>query len=136
MTALKTATFYVSKLVRRNWLFYFFILGILGYTIGVLIPPDTNRVLGSNIAFASSIPLRGIYFLNLFQSLIITFIVCDTRRKQKKSGYPGSAFHATCRQRALLFMGIFRCSSSVPCSRCHFHDCLRVYQYIRAGFTG
>ena len=85
MTALKTATFYESKLVRRNWLFYFFILGILGYTIGVLIPLDTNRILWSNIAFASSIPLRGIYFLNLFQSLIITFIVCDNRRKQKKA---------------------------------------------------
>jgi len=30
-------------------------------------------------------PLRGIYFLNLFQSFIIAFLVCDIQRKRKKA---------------------------------------------------
>ena len=85
ITALKTAISYESKLVRRNWLFYLFILGVLGYTISVLIPWDSFSFKWKDIAFASSIPLRGIYFLNLFQSLIVTFLVCDIQRKQKKA---------------------------------------------------
>ena len=84
ITALKAAISYESKLVRRSWLFYLFILGVLGYTVGVLIPWD-NHVIWWNVAFASSIPLRGIYFLNLFQSLIVTFLVCDIKRKRKKA---------------------------------------------------
>lgn len=84
-TALKAVIFYESKLVRRSWLFYLFILGMLGYTIGVLIPWDIKRIIWSDIAFSSSIPLRGIYFLNLLQSLIVTFLVCDIRRKQNKA---------------------------------------------------
>lgn len=84
-TALKTAIFYESKLVKRSWLFYLFILGVLGYTSGILIPWDIHRVVWWDIAFASSIPLRGIYFLNLFQSVIVTFIACDIHRKRKKA---------------------------------------------------
>ncbi|WP_059026135.1 hypothetical protein [Gabonibacter massiliensis] len=84
-TALKTAIFYESKLVKRSWLFYLFILGLLGYTSGILIPWDIHRVVWWDIAFASSIPLRGIYFLNLFQSVIVTFIACDIHRKRKKA---------------------------------------------------
>ncbi|WP_065219100.1 MULTISPECIES: golvesin C-terminal-like domain-containing protein [Butyricimonas] len=84
-TALKAAISYESKLVRRSWLFYLFILGVLGYTVGVLIPWDTNHLEWWDVAFASSISLRGVYFLNLFQSLIVTFLVCDIQRKQKKA---------------------------------------------------
>jgi len=84
-TALKAAISYESKLVRRSWLFYLFIFGVLGYTIGVLIPWDIKHIIWSDIAFSSSIPLRGIYFLNLFQSLIVTFLICDIRRKQNKA---------------------------------------------------
>lgn len=84
-TALKTAISYESRLVRRNWLFYFFILGLLGYMIGILIPWDINRIIWSDLAFASSIPSRGTYFLNLFQSLIVAFIICDIQRKRKKA---------------------------------------------------
>lgn len=84
-TALKTTIAYESKLVKRSWLFYLFILGTLGYALGVLIPWDPNRVLWSDIALASSIPSRGVYFLNLFQSLIVAFIVCDIQRKRRKA---------------------------------------------------
>ncbi|MCQ4872352.1 golvesin C-terminal-like domain-containing protein [Butyricimonas paravirosa] len=84
-TALKTTIAYESKLVKRNWLFYLFILGILGYTLGVLIPWNINQVLWSDVALASSIPSRSVYFLNLFQSLIVAFIVCDIQRKQRKA---------------------------------------------------
>lgn len=84
-TALKTTIAYESKLVKRNWLFYLFMLGVLGYALGVLIPWDPNRVLWSDIALASSIPSRGVYFLNLFQSLIVAFIVCDIQRKRRKA---------------------------------------------------
>ena len=83
--ALKTTIAYESKLVKRNWLFYLFILGILGYTLWVLIPWNINQVLWSDIALASSIPSRSIYFLNLFQSLVVVFIVCDIQRKQRKA---------------------------------------------------
>ncbi len=65
-TALKAAISYESKLVRRSWLFYLFILGVLGYTVGVLIPWDTSHLEWWDVAFASSISLRGVYFLNLF----------------------------------------------------------------------
>lgn len=96
MTALKTATFYESKLVRRSWLFYFFILGILGYTIGVLSPPDTNRVLWSNVcvrvihSLARDLLLEPVSIVNHY------FHRLRHPEKAKKSGYPGSAFHATC----------------------------------------
>ncbi|WP_065219996.1 MULTISPECIES: golvesin C-terminal-like domain-containing protein [Butyricimonas] len=84
-TTLKTAISYESKLVKRNWLFYLFILGVLGYTVGILIPWDSFSFKWKDFALASSIPLRGIHFLNLFQSLTITFLVCDIQRKQKKA---------------------------------------------------
>ena len=84
-TALKTAISYESKLARRNWLFYFFLLGILGYTVGILIPWDIHYLLWREVALASSIFSRGVYFLNLFQSLIVVFLVCDIQRKQKKA---------------------------------------------------
>lgn len=86
ITALKTAISYESKLVRRNWLFYLFILGMLGYMVGVLIPWDTKyNFQWSNVALASSILSSGIYFLNLLQSLIVVFLVCDIQRKRKKA---------------------------------------------------
>lgn len=85
ITALKTAIFYEGKLARRNWLFYLFILGMLGYTIGVLIPWDIHHLLWYKVALASSVLSRGVYFLNLFQSLIIVFLVCDIQRKRKKA---------------------------------------------------
>ena len=83
-TALKAAISYESKLVRRNWLFYFFILGVL-CILGILVPWERDWLLWKDVVFASSMPLRGIYFLNLFQSLIVTFIICDITRKQRKA---------------------------------------------------
>lgn len=84
-TALKTTISYESKLVRRNWLYYLFILGILGYTVGILIPWDIHYLLWQKVALASSVLSRGVYFLNLFQSLIVIFLVCDIQRKRKKA---------------------------------------------------
>ena len=88
-TNLKTAITYESKLIRRNWLFYLFILGvacILGTLIpGVFFIPGIGRISWDDVVFASSMPLRGIYFLNLFQSLIVAFLVCDIQRKRKKA---------------------------------------------------
>lgn len=83
-TALKAAISYESKLVRRNWLFYFFIFGVLGI-LSVLVPWTRDWIFWENVAFASSIPIRGIYFLNLFQSLIVIFIICDLERKRRKA---------------------------------------------------
>ena len=82
-TALKAAISYESKLVRRNWLFYFFIFGVLGI-LSVFVPWTRDWIFWENVAFASSIPIRGIYFLNLFQSLIVIFIICDLERKRRK----------------------------------------------------
>lgn len=84
ITALKAAISYESKLVRRNWLFYFFIFGVLGI-LSILIPWTRNWISWENIAFASSIPIRGAYFLNLFQALIVIFIICDIERKRRKA---------------------------------------------------
>lgn len=76
ITNLKTAIIYESKLTRRNWLFYLFIVGGM-YILGTLIPGVFILGIGwiswQDIALTSSLPLRGIYFLSLFQSLIITF---------------------------------------------------------------
>ena len=83
-TALKAAISYESKLVRRNGLFYFFIFGVLGI-LSVLIPWTRDWIFWENVAFASSIPIRGVYFLNLFQSLIVIFIICDIERKRRKA---------------------------------------------------
>ena len=84
-TTLQTIISYESKLVKRNWLFRLFILGVLGYMLGILIPWDIHRVEWCDVVFASSIPLRTVYFLSLFQSLIVIFITCDTQRKRKKA---------------------------------------------------
>ena len=83
-TALTTAISYEGKLVRRNWLFYFFIFGVL-CILGILVPWERDFILWEDVVFASSIPLRGIYFLNLFQSLIVIFIICDIERKRRKA---------------------------------------------------
>lgn len=83
-TALKTAISYEGKLVRRNWLFYFFIFGVL-CILGILVPWERDWISWEDVVFASSMPLRGIYFLNLFQSLIVVFIICDVTRKQRKA---------------------------------------------------
>lgn len=57
------------------------VLGILS----VLVPWTRDWIFWENVAFASSIPIRGIYFLNLFQSLIVIFIICDLERKRRKA---------------------------------------------------
>lgn len=89
ITDLKTTITYESKLVKRNWLFYLFTFGvvcILGTLIpGVFLIPSIGRVAWYDVALASSMPLRGIYFLNLFQSFIVAFLVCDIQRKRKKA---------------------------------------------------
>ena len=76
---------YECKLVRRNWLFYLFVAGILGYALAFLVPWDTHEVMWWDVAFASSLPVRATYFLNQFQSLIVVFLVCDIARKRKKA---------------------------------------------------
>ena len=83
-TMLKAAISYECKLVRRNWLFYFFIFGVLGI-LSVLIPWARDWISWEHVVFASSIPIRGVYFLNLFQSLIVIFIICDIERKRRKA---------------------------------------------------
>lgn len=89
ITDLKTVITYESKLTRRNWLFYLFILGIAYILISLI--PNVPGIGGMgwiswrDVALTSSLPLRGIYFLNLFQSLIVTFLVCDIQRKRKKA---------------------------------------------------
>ena len=84
MTTLKTAISYESKLVKRNWLFYIFTLGILGYTSAILVPWK-DYIWWPKVVFASSLFLQGIYILNLFQSLMVVFISCDIQRKRKKA---------------------------------------------------
>ncbi|MCR9011537.1 hypothetical protein [Gabonibacter chumensis] len=86
-TPLKTAIAYESKLVKRNWLFYLFVLGALGYIIGVSLLDSMvmHRISWDKFIFASSFPLHGFYFLNLFQSVIVAFIACDIQRKRKKA---------------------------------------------------
>ena len=85
MAGWQITTTYESKLVRRNWLFRLFILGVLGYTLAFLIPWDIHQEAWENIVFASSIPVRGVYFLNLFQSLVVVFLACDRSRARKKA---------------------------------------------------
>lgn len=76
---------YESKLVCRNWLFYLFLIGLMGYTFIFLVPWDISSITWWNIALPSSLPLRAVFFLNLFQSLIITFITCDIARRHKRA---------------------------------------------------
>ena len=86
-TTLKAAITYESKLVKRNWLFYLFIFGVFIYTLGLPLL-DTYQYEYINwrkFVFASSFSLFGIHFLNLFQSIIVAFIVCDIHRKRKKA---------------------------------------------------
>ena len=40
---------------------------------------------GRMLHLLASIPIRGVYFLNLFQSLIVIFIICDIERKRRKA---------------------------------------------------
>ncbi len=82
-TDLKTAISYENKLVRRNWLFYLFLFGVL-CILGIFIP-GIGWIFWDDVALASSMPSRGIYFLNLFQSFIVAFLVCDIQRKRKKA---------------------------------------------------
>jgi len=76
---------YESKLAKRNWLFRLFILGVLGYTLAFLIPWDIHQEAWWSIALASSLPTRGVYFLNLFQSLVVVFLACDRSRARNKA---------------------------------------------------
>lgn len=76
---------YERKLVRRNWLFRLFVLGAFSYLLAFLVPWDIHREMWWNVALASSIPVRAIYFLNLFQSLVVIFLVCDISRQRKKA---------------------------------------------------
>lgn len=84
ITDLKTTITYESKLIRRNWLFYFFIFGVL-CILNILTPWISGMNCWTDIALASSMPLRGIYRLNLFQAFIVAFLVCDIQRKRKKA---------------------------------------------------
>ncbi len=84
---LKTAITYESKLVKRNWLFYLFVFGALGFILG---SPLLDNLINTYVPwrkfiFESSFPLYGYYFLNLFQPIFVTFIVCDIHRKRKKA---------------------------------------------------
>lgn len=74
-----------SKLVKRNWLFYFFILGITVYMVTALIPRGHHPYPWTTIALPGSIPLNGAKFLNLFQAIVIAFMTCDIYRKRKKA---------------------------------------------------
>ena len=86
MGKLQISTTYESKLARRNWVFRLFILGILGYTLVFLIPWDLHRQEWLNIVFASSIPIRGVYFLNLLQSLVaVSYTHLDVYKRQEPS---------------------------------------------------
>ena len=85
METWQTVVSYEGKLVRRNWLFYLFVVGVLGYASVFLIPWDIHRGWWSRIVFASSIPMRGVYFLNLLQSLVVVFLVCDIQRRRNKA---------------------------------------------------
>ncbi|WP_294140452.1 hypothetical protein [uncultured Sanguibacteroides sp.] len=87
MTALKTAITYESKLVKRNWLFYLFVFGTLGYILGDTLMDiiEYEYIPWHKFIFASSFPLYGYYFLSLFQLIIVAFIVCDIHRKRKKA---------------------------------------------------
>ena len=125
---MKTIIFYEGKLLRRNWLFYFFILGVLGYIVGVLIPWNAERVLWSDVALASSVFSRGISFLNLFQSVIVVFLVCDIQRKRNKAE-TREAFSIRPVGNGRFFLGeLF----GISCGGCCFHDCLRDDPYRRA----
>ena len=86
-TTLKAAITYESKLVKRNWLFYLFVFGALGFILG---SPLLDNLINTYVPwrkfiFESSFPLYGYYFLNLFQPIFVTFIVCDIHRKRKKA---------------------------------------------------
>ncbi|KIO43605.1 hypothetical protein [Sanguibacteroides justesenii] len=85
MRAWQIVVAYESKLVKRNWLFRLFIVGVLGYILVSLVPWDIRREIWRNIAFASSLPTRGVYFLNLFQSLVVVLLTCDMQRKRNKA---------------------------------------------------
>ena len=81
----KAVCVYEGKLVTRNWLFYLFIVGVFGYMLMFFVPWDMSQVMWWDVAFASSVPVRATYFLNLFQSLVVIFLVCDITRKRKKA---------------------------------------------------
>ena len=125
---MKTIIFYEEKLLRRNWLFYFFILGVLGYIVGVLIPWNAKQVLWSDVALASSVFSRGISFLNLFQSVIVVFLVCDIQRKRNKA----ETFYPSRWEWTFFSWRILWYFLTVPCGGCCFHDCLRDDPYSRA----
>lgn len=127
-TALKAAISYESKLVRRNWLFYFFIFGVLGI-LSVLVPWTRDWIFWENVAFASSIPIRGIYFLNLFQSLIVIFIICDLERKRRKAETRDVLSARPIGQQAICARGASGHSYPVFDCRYGFYDCLCGYRY-------
>ena len=81
----KAVCVYEGKLVTRNWLFYLFIVGVFGYMLMFFVPWDMSQVMWWDVAFASSVPVRATYFLNLFQSLVVIFLVCDITRKRKRA---------------------------------------------------
>ena len=85
MAAWQTVMTYESKLVRRHWLFYLFVVGTFCYALAFLVPWDIQREKWWGVALASSLPVRAVYFLNLFQSLIVIFLACDISRQRKKA---------------------------------------------------
>lgn len=85
MEAWQIITHYESKLVTRNWLFRFFVVGVLAYALIFLVPWDMHREMWWKVVGASSILARGVYFLNLLQSLVVIFLVCDIQRRRNSA---------------------------------------------------
>ena len=74
MEGLGVAISYEMRLVRRNWLYRLFVLGAFAYALAFLVPWDVHMTLWWDVALASSVALRGVFFLNLFQSLVVVFL--------------------------------------------------------------
>ena len=85
MESLRVAISYEMRLVRRNWLYRLFVLGAFAYALAFLVPWDVHMTLWWDVAFASSVALRGVFFLNLFQSLVVVFLACDLPRRRSRA---------------------------------------------------
>ena len=82
---LKVAIAYETRLVRRNWLYRLFLFGAFAYVLAFLAPWDARTALWWDVALASSVALRGVFFLNLFQSVVVAFLACDLPRRRRRA---------------------------------------------------
>lgn len=82
---LKVAIAYETRLVRRNWLYRLFLFGAFAYVLVFLAPWDAHTALWWDVALASSVALRGVFFLNLFQSVVVAFLACDLPRRRRRA---------------------------------------------------